>query len=697
MSRVKKVISTLLILAIIGTVAGYFLKDFVDQISIDTPVLEIDTETTTVKWQWDMSAESYKLYDNLTLLDTFTVSEDPINKYTVDFSKYLTDYKRYDFKIVAYIDEDVFKESNLVTYLYQDPNIAASGEYGYLVNDYTLAPKNVEYDNFEISWDAVDGADKYFVCAIYGRDDVYTIEVEPTNTSLDVFNYMDQEITAFRVGVNMGEAYTYFGDMITINLTNVEDQYRKTYYFNGEFHDYYIDSSQELVNVLYYSFIAKDATIYVEFSPSGLSSVMGSDTALSDDVISKYIDAITETCYYTFDSPSKITKYKYKFSFDFKEVIEPTNDSTNMYITDAGISTLTQSDIMRPYYENYTFSDRVEADTTFVTDNQMILVPVETSEELYWCIESGATPTFASNTSTAYKLYDIAKDVLVETLSDSMNTYEKILSIYDYICYNSVYNYKVVEDSKLTSNFNSTIYKCFYLESMLNTRSTKLAVCDGYSKTFSLLCNMEGIDCYRVTGVARTGNTYGAHAWNKVKLADKWYVVDITWTEYNLGTDTTTPHEVLGHKYFLVNEDFIEQDHFEYGDTDDRARFITKSSLANFNILFPEIYLDTRHDDCTEFYSYFTETNFGLGTQDRYIENITELSDFKNYMSTESETNVEVVLATALTNDSNLEAKTLLSAIAGYGYTVYSIDIVSYVSDTQSVQGKIYIFTSYDE
>ena len=66
-------------------------------------------------------------------------------------------------------------------------------------------------------------------------------------------------------------------------------------------------------------------------------------------------------------------------------------------------------------------------------------------------------------------------------------------------------------------------------------------------------------------------------------------------------------------------------------------------------------------------------------------------------MSTESETNVEVVLATALTNDSNLEAKTLLSAIAGYGYSVYSIEIVSYVSDTQSVQGKIYIFTSYDE
>jgi hypothetical protein len=93
MGRFRKIISTLIILAVLGGVAGYFLKDFFTGITLETPVLEIDADTTTLKWKWDMKVESYKLYDNVTLLDTFVVSEDPINKYTVDFSEYLTDYR----------------------------------------------------------------------------------------------------------------------------------------------------------------------------------------------------------------------------------------------------------------------------------------------------------------------------------------------------------------------------------------------------------------------------------------------------------------------------------------------------------------------------------------------------------------------------------------------------------------------------
>lgn len=697
MSKFRKIVSTLLLLGVIGGIARYFLKDVWNGIVLETPVLEIDTDTTTVKWKWDMNAESYKLYDNVTLLDTFTVSEDPINKYEIDFSDYLTDYKRYDFKVVAYIDEKTYKESNLVTYLHQDPNIADSGEYGVLVNNETLAPQNIAYNDFVLSWDTVEDATKYYVCAIYGADDIYTIEVKDA-TSLNVFNYMAQEITAFRVGANMGGANTYFGEMITINLTNVEDIYKKTYYFNGEFHDYYINSSEELVNVLYYSFIAKDSIVYVEFSPTGLASVMGSDTYLTDAVISEYIDAITETCYYSFESPVRQTKYKYKFEFDFKNVIEPSNDSTNVRTSGHTTTTLTQSDLMRPYYENYSFSDRT-SDTIFVSDNQMILVPVETSEELYWCVESGATPTFASETSTAYTLYNIAKDVLIDTLSHSMTTYQKILSIYDYICYNSVYDYKVVEDSAKTNSFNSTIYKCFYLESILNNRTTKLAVCDGYSKTFSLLCNMEGIDCYRVTGVARTSNSYGAHAWNKVKLGNNWYAVDITWTEYTLTDENSTQtsqhqYEVLGHKYFLVNDNFIRNDHFAYSDEDDRNRFLQQNSQISFNTLFPTVYMSMRNHDSTEVYDYFTNTNLGLGGIDRYIEDIAELSEFREYMATRSDTNLEIILDASLDKNTNSQVSTLLSLISTYGYEVYSTGSVTYTDSEGTISGNIYIFTS---
>ena len=212
---------------------------------------------------------------------------------------------------------------------------------------------------------------------------------------------------------------------------------------------------------------------------------------------------------------------------------------------------------------------------------------------------------------------------------------------------------------------------------------------------------MEGIDCYRVTGVARTGSSYGAHAWNKVKLNDKWYIVDITWTEYSLGPESTGTltrdmYEVLGHKYFMVNDDFISEDHFEYGDVADRDRFLFRAGLASFKRLFPEVYMTTRNDSCNDLYSYFINTNIGLGSTDRYIENMAELNTFKDFMSSNAETNVEVILHTSLDKDTVQQVENILGTISTYGYSVYTIGSVSYADSDTTIEGKIYIITSLD-
>ena len=77
-----------------------------------------------------------------------------------------------------------------------------------------------------------------------------------------------------------------------------------------------------------------------------------------------------------------------------------------------------------------------------------------------------------------------------------------------------------------------------------------VAVCDGISDAFRILCCVEGIECIKVSGIGKTE----AHAWNKVKIGDSWYTVDATW---NKAADCVL------HRYFLVPDSVISSNHIE--------------------------------------------------------------------------------------------------------------------------------------
>jgi len=58
-------------------------------------------------------------------------------------------------------------------------------------------------------------------------------------------------------------------------------------------------------------------------------------------------------------------------------------------------------------------------------------------------------------------------------------------------------------------------------------------VCSSYAKTFSFLCESNGIEVYYCSGAADDGNGQGfngpGHAWNKVKSDGVWYYIDTYW------------------------------------------------------------------------------------------------------------------------------------------------------------------------
>jgi|GEM_PF-7128089 len=86
----------------------------------------------------------------------------------------------------------------------------------------------------------------------------------------------------------------------------------------------------------------------------------------------------------------------------------------------------------------------------------------------------------------------------------------------------------------------------------------RLAVCDGYSDAYMLLCRMAGIRCVRISGTASSENGAGEHAWNRAYVNGAWQSVDVTWDDpVVIGGESTIKHD-----YFMPGEGVFAQSHF---------------------------------------------------------------------------------------------------------------------------------------
>ena len=82
------------------------------------------------------------------------------------------------------------------------------------------------------------------------------------------------------------------------------------------------------------------------------------------------------------------------------------------------------------------------------------------------------------------------------------------------------------------------------------------AVCDGYAKSFYFLTKANGIESILVGGTATNMAGTESHAWNKVKINNKWYAIDVTWDD----PSPEEPGRVL-YDYYLVTDKDIATDH----------------------------------------------------------------------------------------------------------------------------------------
>lgn len=156
------------------------------------------------------------------------------------------------------------------------------------------------------------------------------------------------------------------------------------------------------------------------------------------------------------------------------------------------------------------------------------------------------------------------RDYILSNLNERTD-YEKIKLVHDYLVDSIEY------DSSISKDHIYDIYGALV---------SRECVCEGYAKAFQYLMNEVGIDNVIVIGTGTNSNGQTeSHAWNYVKLDNKWYAVDVTWDDPMLIGDGIIP-EKSKYKYFLKGSKTMNENHFISGKFTDGGQTFTYPTLS---------------------------------------------------------------------------------------------------------------------
>lgn len=697
-----------------------FLNFNVTVKALETPLVGLDRENKQLNWRAIERADRYNIYINDELVTSVdNDSSEFIQSY--DFADNLDNFGYYKLKVQALSESNNFKKSNastVITYVY------ANSKHQEIVTDYDIvygdlnkSPADINSASKDITWSKVDDANYYVVITYTTTDGVV---VNSTNRQyFDISNNTNgDEIILFSIGAYFEEEDKLYIKSPIQDFYNPYSQGQYTenvYVFDGYVGDHYIQSINELANVTYYHLINRTASYDVRFSESFLQDAQIGEGNINKEILNKidYCFSISdqkgpffETCQFESvnksfgkkkDENSQEHDYQIAINYFGVEECDIEFSSTNYSYT-----LLDQNQPEHPYYKNYEGkAGSREADyNDFVSDKYFVAQQVDTSEQLYWAVENKVTPIVVEG-SRAELIYQMAKDVLKEIIHPDMTDYEKALSIFDWITVNTIYDSGDIENIHYLTKASGqkTIYitdsPSYYLEGVFITGE---AVCDGFSKAYSLLCNMEGIECIRIAGMAGTGGRVGAHAWNIVGIDGNYYLVDITWTEIKAEyLNAPGGKEYLTHKYFLFTNDSNTPTHRAHPH---REKFFNYStSLSNYSY-----YKNTE-------VTYKNQNGTSI-TEDFVIESDTELHNLMHYFLVSNTVSadvvftkeyvIELILRMGLNYiDGDTIKDALFEAIKTQKNPIQMLDVVGeyqkgfYLYDNSGVSNKNYGITVY--
>lgn len=137
------------------------------------------------------------------------------------------------------------------------------------------------------------------------------------------------------------------------------------------------------------------------------------------------------------------------------------------------------------------------------------------SDDAFYYFDLTYSITYYSTSEQQQEL-NTAVDALIEQFAFSSETsdYDKVCTIYDYICDNIVYDHENLNNS-------DHVLKYTAYAALIN----KTAVCQGYATLLYRLLLECDVNCRVITGTSSSE----AHAWNIVELEGLFYNLDATW------------------------------------------------------------------------------------------------------------------------------------------------------------------------
>lgn len=162
----------------------------------------------------------------------------------------------------------------------------------------------------------------------------------------------------------------------------------------------------------------------------------------------------------------------------------------------------------------------------------------------------------------------------IRSMAEDDSRYATLRAIHDYISLNADYDYTAAASS------SSAYHYAYTAAPLFNGIGTM--VCEGYAKTFKVLCDEFEISCLIIEGNAFSYNTqsWEGHAWNYVRMDDgNCYAVDVTWDDQESRTED---------KFFLCG-DRSEGFYYYFGDShlpDGNVDY----SLGQFSFEYPQLH-----------------------------------------------------------------------------------------------------------
>lgn len=228
--------------------------------------------------------------------------------------------------------------------------------------------------------------------------------------------------------------------------------------------------------------------------------------------------------------------------------------------------------------------------------------------------------------------------LLTQKLTRKLDTdVQKFRAIHSWICQNVTGDYtqhtkvlrkrrRLKNDDTSLQNWNNAYLKKAYKK----LRRYKRTMCTGYAYLLKEMCFLAGIEAKIVDGYARTVDAnieeldFQNHSWNAVKLNDKWYLCDATWSSGYMDENSIFVSD-YNDGYFLASPLLFNQNHYPI----DKKWLLIEDQIKSDYIAGPIVYGEAFTHNATPLFPKEMHVKTDKGTAVKFSLKLDDASNHK--------------------------------------------------------------------